>query len=180
MAQSKSANGKPLIRLIDQKPRIVKGEIDEIDLAKVRAGAQARIKILAARGAPFTASVSQVVPFVSTTRETDRTSKIELRFAEADHQIPVGASADIEIVADRRESALAVPTKAVLGHGNQRYVYRAESERIVRVPVRTGIGNYERTEIIEGLNQGDVVVLPTDTLELKHGLRAKVELQNWP
>ncbi len=147
LAQSKTPSGKPLIRLIDLKPRLVKGEIDEVDLAKVQAGASARIKILAARAQPFSASVSQVVPYVDTTKEQDRTSKVELKIADESVVIPVGASADIEIITESQVAGLAVPTKAILGHGKQRYVYKYNGQKVVKTPVRLGVGNYERTEI---------------------------------
>ena len=48
----------------------------------------------------------------------DRTSEVELRILDAQALIPVGASADIEIVIDSRESALAVPSRAITGRGN--------------------------------------------------------------
>ncbi len=66
------------IRLIDLKPRIVKGDIDEIDLGHVKIGQRGRIRVPASRTEPFTAEVRRVVPYVDTTKDQDRTSQIEL------------------------------------------------------------------------------------------------------
>ena len=179
LAQGKTPSGKPLIRLIDLKPRLVKGEIDEVDLAKVKEGDNARIKIMAARTQPFAASVSQVVPYVNTTKEQDRTSKVELKIADESIVIPVGASADIEIVTEAKLAQVAVPSRAILGHGSQRYIYKYNGQRIVKTPVRVGVGNYERTEVVEGLSLGEIVVLPSDTIEIRDQLKARVEISDW-
>lgn len=179
--QTASANtGSAPIRLIDLKPRIVKGNIDEMDLAKVKVGTVARIKILAVRPQPFSATVTRVVPFVSTTKEQDRTSQIELKFNDANVQVPVGASADIEVVIDSRESVLAVPTRAVLGHGGQRYTFKWDGNKVQKVDVQLGLNNYDRAEVISGLAEGDTVVFPPEDLELREGLKAKAEVQPWP
>ncbi|MEK6705123.1 MAG: hypothetical protein AABZ06_04995, partial [Bdellovibrionota bacterium] len=95
------------------------------------------------------------------------------------HLIPGGASAEIEIVTDAKDNALAIPSRAVLGMGEQRYVFRYIKGRIRKTPVTRGIGNYERSEIVSGISQGDIVVLPGDAA-IKDGLRANIEIQPWP
>jgi HlyD family secretion protein len=175
--------GKASVRIVDLKPRIVKGQIDEADIAKVKAGAAARIKILAVRAKPFAARVERVVPYVSTTREQDRTSEIELRITEAPEGpalIPVGASADIEIVVASKENVPALPSRTVLGLGANRYVYRVDGNRIRRTPIQVGLGNYDRTEIVSGVAAGDAVVFPSDEIELKDGIKVQTEKVAWP
>ena len=179
-AHDTTSSAKAPMRIVDQKPRIVKGDIDEIDLARVHVGSPARIKILAARPTPFLATVSRVVPYVSTTKEQDRTSQIELQITEAESAIPVGASADVEVITERKDDVLAVPARAVLGTGDQRYVYRFNDGRIEKTSIKTGVGNYDRRQIIEGLSEGDVVVYPSDTVELKDKLKVKTEILPWP
>jgi RND family efflux transporter MFP subunit len=171
---------RPPIRLIDLKPRLIKGEIDELDLGKVKAGQSARIKIPALANRVFGAKLSKAVPFVSSTREQDRTSQIELRFEEVDLSIPVGASAEVEIIIDTKQDAVTVPARAVLGSLRQRYVYRVVNDRLERVDVVAGIGNYDRREIVSGVSLGDAIVLPSAEAELNSGDKVKVDLQPWP
>ena len=54
------------IRLVDLKPRIIKGVVDEVDLSRVKLGQTARIRIPAVRKEPFDGTVTRVVPFIST------------------------------------------------------------------------------------------------------------------
>ncbi len=170
---------KTPLRLVDLQERIIKGEIDEIDLGKVKIGQNARVKVPAVRPEAFKAIVNRVVPYVSTTREQDRSSQIELKITEAQDLIPVGASADVEIVVDTREKAPCLPARTILGIGKERYVYQIIDSRLKKVPVVLGVGNYEKTEITSGLKVGDLVAFPSDDVELKEGLKVKVDVQKW-
>ncbi len=158
------------IRLVDTKPRYVRVEIDEVDLPKARVGLPARIKVLAVRREPFHATVRKVVPYISSIREQDRTSEIELVVDNEGILLPVGASADVEIVTDTKQDVVTALSKAVLGRGKERYVYRVESGRLKRVPVQVGISGFSLTEIVSGLTEGDELALPSDKADLRDGL----------
>ncbi len=175
-----ATGAKTPMRIVDLKPRLVKGDIDEVDLAKVKAGQPARVRIPAVRSEALKANVSRVVPFVDTTKEQDRTSQIELRMTTADAAIPVGASAEIEIVTGEKKDALALPTRAILGTGKGRYVYVLRDGKLARQELQVGMWNYDKSEIVSGIGEGDTVVYPSDEVELKDGLKADVELVKWP
>lgn len=173
LSQITAVNPVAMIRLIDLKPRYIRAEIDEVDLPKVREGLLARVKILAIRKGPFAATVRKVVPFVSSVREQDRTSEVELSIDSEGLLLPPGASADVEIVTEKKESVLEVNSRAVLGRGGSRYVYKLEGSRLQKVPVAVGISSYSVTEILSGLTEGDLVALPSEKVELKDGLTVK-------
>lgn len=159
------------IRLVDVQPRYVRVEIDEVDLPKVRVGLPARIKILAVRREPFRATVRKVVPYVSTIREQDRTSEIELTVDSEGLMLPAGASADVEVVTSTKSSVLTVAPKAIFGRSQDRYVYRVVDSRLVKTPVAVGIAGFNATQILSGLSENDEVVLPSEKSELRDGLR---------
>lgn len=161
------------IRIVDFSPRYVRAEIDEVDLPKIKVGFPARIKILAVRREPFKATVRKVVPFVSSIREQDRTSEIELSIENEEILLPAGASADVEVIIATKDNALTVATKALLGRGGSRYAYRLESSIAKKTPVEVGIFGYTVSEIVSGLSEGDEVILPSDKVELKDGLLVK-------
>ena len=162
------------IRMVDLQPRYVRAEIDEVDLPKLKVGLNARVKILAVRKEPFKATVRKVVPFVSSVREQDRTSEIELTVDNEGILLPAGASADVEVVTDTKDDVLTVSSKALLGRGSERYVYVLEGARLKRVPVQIGIYGYTVSEIKSGLSLSEEVVLPSDKFELSSGLRVRV------
>lgn len=179
-APSSNTAKQTQIRLVDLKPRYITGEIDEVDLAKVKVGCRAKIKVNAVRPQPFDATVSRVVQFISSTKEQDRTSRIELKVEKTNELLPVGASADIEIVTDSKANVLTIPSRSLVGVRAERSVYTVQGGRTRKVRVQTGIGNYERTEIISGINPGDWVVLPAEDFVLKDDLKVALEELKWP
>lgn len=162
------------IRVVDVKPRYVRAEIDEVDLPKVKFALPARVKILAIRKEPFKAQVRKVVPFVSSIREQDRTSEIELDIESEGLLLPAGASADVEVITETKENVLTVTSRALLGRGEDRYVYVLDGTRLKKTPVKVGIYGYTVSEIVSGLSPQDEVVLPSDKFELTDGLRVTV------
>ena len=163
-----------LIRIVDVKPRYVRAEIDEVDLPKVKVGLPARVKILAIRKEPFKARVRKVVPFVSSIREQDRTSEIELDIDSEGLLLPAGASADVEVVTETKDNILTVTSRALLGRGEDRYVYVLNGAKLKKTPVKIGIYGYTVSEIVSGISPTDQVVLPSDKFELTDGLRVAV------
>jgi HlyD family secretion protein len=190
LAQAQSLSGAAsgssvAVRIVDLKPRLIKGRIDELDLAHVAPGQNARIKIPAIQKALLDAQVTRIVPFVNSSKEQDRTAQVELKLmgeaAKLDpRKIPVGASADIEIVTSSKSGALCVPARTVLGTRDSRTVFLLKDGRAIKTAVKTGVGNYERIEILEGLSSGDVVIYPPQDAELTDQNKVEVEIQPWP
>lgn len=161
------------LRLIDTKPRYVTVEIDEVDLPKVHLGMPARVKVLAVRREPFKATVRKVIPFVSSIREQDRTSEIELDIDSEGVLLPAGASADVEIVTATRNDVVVVPSRALLGRGVGRYVFTLKGSRVAKTPVSVGLAGFAVSEVLSGLSTGDVVIMPAEKVELYDGLTVK-------
>lgn len=168
------------VQIIDLKSRIIKGEVDEIDLQKISIGQEARVKIPALRNQMVRAKLVKVVPFVSTVKDQDRTSQIELEVLDEDSLIPVGASADVEIIVDKKEHASILPALALTGVGKERSVYVVEDSKLVKKPVKIGTGNYERVEILEGLGKNDLIAQPLEGIELTEGMKVKASEVKWP
>jgi HlyD family secretion protein len=162
-----------LIRIVDLEPRYIRAEIDEVDLSKVAVGMPARVKVLAVRREPFNATVRKVVPFISSVREQDRTSEVELIVTDSVELLPPGASADVEVITAVKDGVLTVVSKAVLGRGADRYVYKLERGKAVKTPVALGIANYAVTEVVSGLSENDRVIVPSDRVDLLDGLAVR-------
>jgi len=164
---------KAPLRIVDLGPRYVRAEIDEVDLPKVKVGQPARVKILAVSKEPFKATVRRVVPYISNVREQDRTAEVELDLEVRD-PLPAGASADVEIITDRHQNVPAVGSRGVLGRKDDRYVYLFKDGHALKQPITIGLSNFDLTEILSGLNEGDIVIIPTDLAELKEGTEVRV------
>lgn len=179
---STSLDNKPAVQIIDLKKRIIKGEIDEVDLQKVANGYLARVKIPALKNQVFKAVVSKVVPFVSTAKDQDRTSQIELEVLESptDVLIPVGASADVEIISETKDGVKILPASVFMGTGKTRHLFKIVDGKLVKQEIKIGLGNYERVEVLEGLKSDELVARPLEGVELTNGMKVKALETKWP
>lgn len=167
------------VQIIDLKTRVIKGEIDEVDLQKIAIGQDARVKIPAMKNKIIKARLTKVVPFVSTVKDQDRTSQIELEIIENQELIPVGASADVEIIVETKLNAQILPSSVLTGVGKNRSVFVVDGSKLKKKKVVIGVGNYEKVEILEGLTPSDLVAEPLEGVELKEDMKVKPIEKDW-
>ena len=84
----------------------------------------------------------------------------------------VGYSTDVEIVLDTREDVLRIPTSA-LREGNR--VLIAQDGVLVERRVRSGLSNWEQTEVLEGLSAGDRIVTSLERAGVEAGAQVSIE-----
>lgn len=164
----------PAVDLIDDSCLYVLTPIDEVDVARVRAGQPAYITIDALPGQRFPGRVRRVAPYVVDLEKQARTVDVEVEFVNPEDRkaLLAGYSADAEIVLDTRENVVRVPTEALL-EGNRVFVLDGDTLR--ERPLRTGLANWQYTEVLSGLEAGDVIVTSVDRKGLAPGVRTVIE-----
>ena len=70
----------------------------------------------------------------------------------------LGSNVNVEIIADRRDSALRAPGNAIFEQDRQQHVYVIEDGKARLRPVETGLAGERYTEITGGLSEGDLVI----------------------
>jgi HlyD family secretion protein len=91
---------------------------------------------------------------------------------DCDCMLP-GYSADIEIILDQREAVLRVPTEAIM-EGNK--VLRLTQDGLLEEQqIETGLSNWAWTEVTDGLQEKDQVVVSVDREGVKDGALAAIE-----
>ncbi|MXS79881.1 HlyD family secretion protein [Nitrosomonas eutropha] len=158
----------PAVDLIDDSCLYVSAPMDEVDAPKIRVGQVARITLDALPGQIFEGKVRRIAPYVTEVEKQARTVDVEAEFANPDQAVLlVGYSADIEAIIDHRENVLRVPTQ-VIRQGNKVWVLDQDS-RLEEQTLKTGLANWAYTEVLEGLSEGDQVLLSGDSGEIKTG-----------
>jgi HlyD family secretion protein len=163
----------PVVDLIDPHSLYVSAPLDEADVAKVRVGLPVRITMDAFRGQSFPGTISYVSSYVETAQEQNRTLTVEAVFDQKDlppNLLP-GLSADIEVILGAKDGVLRIPTYALL-EGDR--VLLVKGDHLESVKVKTGLHNWEFTEVTSGLSAGDRVVVSLDRPEVKAGARVRV------
>ena len=165
----------PTIDLIDNSCLYVSAPIDEVDAPSVKTGMPARITLDAFQNRQYEGHVRRVAPYVLEAEKQSRTVEIE---AEIDSQngrenLLPGYSADVEIVIARHDDVLRVPTAAII-EGKRVLIVDAQGVVASR-DIKTGIGNWEYTEVLEGLAANDKVITSIDREGMVAGAKVKIE-----
>ena len=161
----------PAIDLIDDSCLYVKAPLDEVDAPRLKAGMPVRITIDALPGRSFTGRIQRIAPFVSALEKQARTVDIDAVFDDPAQAGPllVGYSADVEVILEVRESALRIPTAALL-EGSR--VLLLEGDALIERRLKTGLSNWQFTEVVEGLSGGERIVTSLEREGVKAGARA--------
>jgi HlyD family secretion protein len=164
----------PVIDLIDPTDLYVRAPLDEADVASVHLDLPVRITLDAFRGRSFPGALTYAASYVETQQEQNRTLSVEAVFDMEDlpDNLLPGLSADVEVILDAREGAIRIPTYALLEGGE---VLVVRGGRLEAVSVETGLRNWEWTEVVSGLSEGDPVVVSLDRQEVRAGVRAEIE-----
>jgi HlyD family secretion protein len=165
----------PTVDLIDASCLYVSAPIDEVDAPRIHAGLPARISLDAFPDRAFPGRVRRVAPYVLDQEKQARTVEIEAEFDDAEKAgLLAGYSADVEVVLDRRDGALRVPTAVVLPDKSV-YVYDAAAGTIAQRKIETGVANWEFTEVLSGVAEGDRIVSSIDRDGVADGAAAVPE-----
>ena len=166
----------PAIDLIDDSCLYVKAPMDEVDAPKISVGQPVRVTLDALPGKIIPGKVRRVAPYVSAVEKQARTVDVEVDFARPDEtgRLLVGYSADVEIILDGRENVLRVPTAAIQ-EGGRVLLFNADGGKLEERKIKTGLANWEYTEVLEGLAAGDRIVTSLEKEGVKAGARVTAD-----
>lgn len=140
----------------------VRGKVDEADIGVVKLGQPSRIKVETFKERTFEGKVTEISP-LGVDKDNVVTFEVKVSILNPGGELRANMTANAEIVLDEHTGALLIPESAV--------IYDAKRNATVEVPVpgkpngrekrqiKVGISNGTRTEVIEGLKQGEKVVL---------------------
>jgi HlyD family secretion protein len=165
--------GAPVVDLVDDSGITVEAAVDEADAGRIKMGMPVRVTCDAYPDEPFPGSLMWVSQVVERDLRQNRHLKVEVGLDGAGPKLKVGMSADIEIVVQKREDVLFVPTNVVMRRGDIQQVYVLTAGRARLRTIQTGLSNWERTEITGGLRRGESVVVSLEAKGLKDGVQVR-------
>ncbi|MBS1191526.1 MAG: Secretion protein HlyD [Rhodocyclaceae bacterium] len=164
----------PAIDLIDDSCLYVDAPMDEVDAPKIHHGQPVRITLDALPRQVLPGKVRRVAPYVLAVEKQARTVDVEVDFDRPQEAkgLLVGYSADVEIVLDSRDKVLRIPT-AALQEGSRVLVYNPDTHQLEERKVKTGLANWEHTQVVEGLSAGERIVTSLEKEGVKAGAYAE-------
>ena len=137
----------------------IKGDIDEIDIGRVRAGQPVTVTLDAYPGIKMPGRIDQLAPG-ATPKQGSTVYQASISFRPVGDVVPrEGMAANVDITAQRKDNVLLLPNRAFETVGRKQFVSLKEGDRTRKVEVETGLSNTTDTEVISGLTEGQIIVL---------------------
>lgn len=152
-----------IMTLGDLSEVYVKGKVDESDIGKVYLEQPARITVESFKDQKFAGRVTKISP-MGTEKDNVTTFEVRVSISNESRKLRALMTANAEILLEERKSVLAIPEGAVLyakNRSTEAEVPDVKNEKgRRRIPIKTGISNGARTQILAGLVEGQQVLLP--------------------
>ncbi|MBA7503701.1 Multidrug resistance protein MdtA [subsurface metagenome] len=149
----------PAIYLVDPSNVEMSGEIDEIDISKVKLGQEAIITLIALPDKKVKGKVTFISP-TGKVWEDEVSYKITITLGNPDEELKDGMSASAEIITNRRDNVLLIPNRAIQGSLENPWVEVVTDDETEKRQVTLGLSNGIYSEVLSGLKEGEKVVLP--------------------
>ncbi len=158
--------GSSILTLISTDELWITAWVDETEMAKLKEEQPARVVFRSEPARSYPGSV------VRLGREADRETRefvVDVRVLELPENWAVGQRAEVYIETDRESSAVLLPAKYVVRQERDPSVFVDRNGQAEWQPLKLGLRSTDMVEVVEGLEPGDSVVIPSDP---RNSLRA--------
>jgi HlyD family secretion protein len=140
----------------------VLGKVDEADIGRVYMGQRARIVVESFKDKSFDGKVTKISP-LGVEKDNVTTFEVRVSIRNPGGELKTNMTANAEVILEEKKGILMVPESAVVYDKDRKPSLevpdpKADTGRR-KVAVKLGISNGVKTELAEGLKEGDKVVL---------------------
>lgn len=151
------AGGQVALQVIEPASLWVEARIAQKQAGQVRTGQQAEIVLRSQPHVPLTGKVERV-NIINDTVTEERI--INISFSGSQLEASIGEYAEVTIKLPMLNNIRSIPSAAIKRAGKQDGVWILKDNRVEFRPVKTGAMTMEgRTQILEGLGDGDTVIV---------------------
>ena len=162
--------GQELFTLVDIREIRVAAIVLESEIGKMKPGQGVDLRLNAYPGKTFKGRVLAVSPMVN---PEEKTCAVHISVSNPSEELKPGMHAEVEIAAAVYPNRLLVPQEAVLVRGGRRLVFTVEDGLAKWKYIETGLENERFVEVLEGVKDGDEVIVEGH-LTLAHDARVKI------
>lgn len=144
-----------VVALIGEKGhKILQLSVDQQDIQKIDTGLEVVVKMDVTGDKVYKARVSKIYPNMN---QNDQSFKVEAEFEENYQFNFIHSSVEANIIIGHKDNALLIPRDAILGENDVELKSLGMNKRI---KIKKGLETLEFVEVLDGLKEGDEVVLP--------------------
>jgi HlyD family secretion protein len=149
---------RPVVVIADLISLQIIAEVDEIDVAEVAPGQEVEIRLDAYLGQTLPGTIVSLAPAASPQRGSTVYEAV-VEFDAEGLALRLGMGANLKIITLEKEGVLLVPNRAIQPIGRRKVVKVVDGKSAREVEVITGLSNESETEIIEGLAEGQKILI---------------------
>ncbi len=153
------SEAQALLTIADMSKMEIKAQVDETDIGKIKAGQQVSFTVDAYTDKIFTGKVTSISRNATTSSNVVYYPVYIAVDSPEDLLYPT-MTARVTITVGERKNVLVVPLAAVKEENRQKYVQVLTYGKSQNVTVQTGLKDDENIEIISGLNEADMIIIP--------------------
>jgi HlyD family secretion protein len=152
--------GEVVARIADLDSFRVEATVSDVHSSHLATGLPVRVMI---DGQPLTGRLANVYPTIE-----NGAVRFAVDLDDARHpKLRNNLRADVLVVTASRANALRVPKGPFSGGGATETVFVIRGDRAVRRSVRFGVSGYDHLEVLDGLSEGEEVIL-SDMNDYEH------------
>ncbi|MCC8434261.1 efflux RND transporter periplasmic adaptor subunit [Brevibacillus sp. M2.1A] len=170
-AVGQMAGQQPIVTVVKTNPLVVKANLSEADVTKVKVGAVVKVNVQST-GKTIDANVTAISPVMDSQLKA---YPVEITIPNASNELKSDMVVNVTFPqSSEGAKSLVIPRKAVFEREGRQYVFKLEGEAAKQEEVSTGNSTSELIEVVSGLANGDKVVVKGQTLLVDGG---KVSIQ---
>jgi RND family efflux transporter MFP subunit len=159
-APQRVSENEPIGKIVDISQLQMITFVGEYDVFRIRPGMPATVKIDALGQTRLNGKVEKVAKFPKPSDNSSASAQFEIVISLEPHpDLIAGLSLTAEIETDNKKGVLTVPTLAVQREGDSTYVMVETEQGMERREIKVGLETAEKTEVLDGLKEGETVVL---------------------
>ena len=150
------AGGDPVFIIGDLSTVWAVANVKETDAPFVDVGQPIEFRVLAFPGKTFKAKLSYVA---ATVDPSSRRLTVRAEIPNPDGKLKPEMFAMVDIVTSGEQASPSIPRGSLIYEGENAHVWIVgQNQSVAKRPVKVGTATTDRVQIIEGLNNGDVIV----------------------
>lgn len=151
--------GSPILQLVSLEQLWISSWIDETQMAQIDVGQPARVVFRSEPERSYPGEVSRLG------KEADRETRefiVDIHILELPKNWAVGQRAEVYIKTARKRGVALLPAAHVQWQGDASGAFVRQGDRATWRPLELGLRSREAIEVVDGLQAGDVVIIPKD------------------
>ncbi len=167
----------PVAKISNTEEMEIKINVPERFISRVKEGQRVELTFDAYPGEIFGAKVSEVSPVLD---NSSRTMLTKVRIVQRNNKIKIGMYARVKLITETRSNSIVLSSTAIVTREGKPYVFvlnqtTSEDEKptVHQQAVKLGLTIDDKTEIVDGLTAGQIVVTKGQSL-LSEGSKVNV------